>query len=156
MQVLRAHDLPLETEDWDRLVAIGQRKTFSKRDIICSEEEPASDYYVVTQGCVEIYKEVKGAETPGGMAAEIRLALLEAGASFGERCLFGDSQRTACARAYQDTDLLVIDGVALAALLDEDDGLAARFYRALCVKLSNIVSDVESDLRHLHRRLTFY
>jgi CRP-like cAMP-binding protein len=156
MQVLKAHDLPLEETDWDQLIAIGTRRSFAKRDLICSEEEPARDYFVVVAGCVEIYKEVKGAETPGGMAAEIRLALLEAGASFGERCLFDDTHRTACARAYQDTDVLVIDGAALASLLDRDEALAARFYKALCVKLSNIVQDVESDLRHLHRRLTFY
>jgi len=156
LQTLRAHDLPLDGHDWDRLTEIGREKNFAKRDVICSEDDPATDYYVVLSGCVEIFKQVEGAQTPGGMPAEIRLALLEAGASFGERCLFGGSQRTACARAYQDTALLVIDGKALATLLGQDDALAARFYRALCVKLSNIVSDVESDLRHLHRRLTFY
>lgn len=156
MQGIKAQDLPLDTDDWDRLIAIGRRATYKKRETVCREEEDAADYYVILAGCIEIYKEVKGAKTPGGMAAEIRLALLEPGASFGERCLFGNSLRTASARAYQDTDLLIIDGVALAALLDQDEGLAARFYRALCVKLSNILSDVESDLRHLHRRLTFY
>ena len=156
MQGIKAQDLPLDTEDWDRLIAIGRRQTYSKRDVICTEEDAAVDYYVVLQGCVEIYKEVKGATTPGGIAAELRLALLEPGASFGERCLFAANRRTASARAYQDTDLLVIDGVALGALLAQDEGLAARFYQALCVKLSNILSDVESDMRHLHRRLTFY
>lgn len=147
--------MPLESEDWDRPIGIGRRRSYKKRDIICSEADPANEYFIILAGTVEIFKDVQGAIPPGGLAAEIRLALLEAGASFGERCLFGH-QRAASARAYQDSDLLVIDGVALAAILERDDGLASRFYRALCVKISNILGDVESDLRHLHRRLTFY
>lgn len=155
-QGIKAHDLPLDADDWDRLIGIGRRRIYTKRDLICGEKEIAADYYVVLSGCVEIFKLVPGKDLATASSAEVRLALLDSGSSFGERCLFEESVRTATARAYQDTDLLVIDGVALRALLERDRDLAARFYRALCVKLSNILSDVEDDLQHLHRRLTFY
>lgn len=137
----------LQPEGWGAMLALGERRTYAPQAVIFADREPGGHLYVVRSGLVEILKET----APG---IELRLAILEAGAVFGEGALFEDSRRSATTRAFKDVEVIEIPVPALRTFLDSHQGFALDFYRLLCGRLHQIMADLDADLKTLHRRLT--
>lgn len=137
----------LHPAGWSALLALGAHRTFSPQSIVFADREPGLHLFVVRSGLVEILKET----APG---VELRLAILETGAVFGEGALFEDSRRSATARAFRDVELIEIPVVALQTYLAANPTFALDFYRLLCGRLHRIMADLDADLKTLHRRIT--
>lgn len=138
----------IEPKAWEDLLALAEPQTFQRGEVIFMERSLGDRIYVIVDGPVEIVKETQ----PG---QDVRLAILENGTMFGERCLFGDGRRSATARAFGTVDLLGLPATAVTAYLDAHPDFAVTFYRALCERFSQLVFDLDSDLRSLHHRLSF-
>ncbi|HEY9899036.1 MAG TPA: cyclic nucleotide-binding domain-containing protein [Pantanalinema sp.] len=137
----------LQPEGWSAMLALGEHRTFAPQSVIFSDREPGWHLYVVRSGLVEILKET----APG---IELRLAILEAGAVFGEGALFEDSHRSATTRAFKEVEVIQISVTALRDFLASHPAFALDFYRLLCGRLHRIMADLDADLKTLHRRLT--
>jgi CRP-like cAMP-binding protein len=137
----------LQPEGWSAMLALGQHRTFAPQSIIFVDREPGTHLYVVRSGLVEILKET----APG---IELRLAIIEAGAVFGEGALFEDSKRSATTRAFKDVEVIEIPVATLQDFLASRPAFALDFYRLLCNRLHRIMGDLDADLKTLHRRLT--
>lgn len=72
-------------------------QVFNTKEIIFQEGDPSDCAYIIAKGKVEILK-----NAPHG---EVRLAVLEAGAPFGEMGLFDHAPRSATARAVEPTSV---------------------------------------------------
>lgn len=87
-------------------------KQFSAKTVIFREGDPSDAAYIVQSGQVEILKH--------GAHGEVRLALLDRGAIFGEMGLFTpDTPRSATARAVTDVTLDLIGGQDFQSLLKQ-------------------------------------
>ncbi|MBO9539989.1 cyclic nucleotide-binding domain-containing protein [bacterium] len=137
----------LHPEGWDAMLALGELRTLAPQTVVFADREPGWHLFVVKAGLIEILKET----APG---IELRLAILEAGAVFGEGALFEDSLRSATARSFKEVELIEIPVTALREYLSSNPAFALDFYRLLCGRLHRIMADLDADLKTLHRRLT--
>ncbi|MNK75160.1 cAMP receptor protein [compost metagenome] len=138
----------VDANAWKGLLAHAESQTYHRGDIIFADRSQGDRIYLIVDGPVEIVKETQ----PG---QDVRLAILENGIMFGERCLFGDGRRSATARAFGTVELLSIPATSVKAYLDAHPDFAVQFYRSLCERFSQLVFDLDSDLRALHHRLSF-
>lgn len=138
----------VDPDGWSGMLALGERQTFQRGDVIFEDRSIGDTIYLILDGPVEILKET----LPGN---DMRLAILENGTMFGERCLFGDGRRSASARAFGTVEVLCLNAEAVKAYLETNPLFAMQFYRSLCERFSQLVFDLDSDLRSLHRRLSF-
>ncbi len=106
-------------------------------EVLFDEGEPGDCFYIVSQGSVEIVKNL-----PGG--GEEKLAVRREGEAFGEMALLNDAPRSATARAVEDSRLLTLSRDDFHKLLG-DDSLALRMLqflskalRALGVRFANL------------------
>lgn len=139
----------VDPEAWKGLLNLGERQTFQRGETIFEDRSVGKTIYLLLDGPIEILKETQ----PG---TDVRLAMLEPGAMFGERCLFGDGRRSATARAFASVEVLAIPAAAVTEYLDANQAFAVQFYRSLCERFSKLVYDLDSDLRALHTRLSFF
>lgn len=146
-------DLPggppsIDPAAWREFLALGTRQTYHRYEEIFADRSIGAHMYVIVKGPVEVLKET----TPDN---NLRLAILEDGALLGERCLFGEGRRSATARAYGEVEMIVLHKDAMQAYLDAHPAFAIQFYRFLCERFSQMVYDLDSDLRSLYLRLSF-
>lgn len=92
----------MSASDRIELAALMQTRSFVDQQPICYVDEPGEDFYVIRDGRVAIVY-------PDGNGKETTLALLPAGAFFGEISLLDGGPRTATARAIGDTVLQSLD-----------------------------------------------
>lgn len=97
-----------------KLINIGYKKSFYKGEIICYENTPGDEFYIILEGTVEIFIE----------KINKNLATLTAGSFFGELSLLFDTPRTATVRALEDTLLFTVNRDGFKNLLMEYKGLA--------------------------------
>lgn len=135
-------------EAWRDFLSLGERRHFKRNDEIFADRTIGTHMYVIVKGPVEILKQTTS-------DSNLRLAILEDGALLGERCLFGDGRRSATARAYGDVEMLLLQKDDMQAYLDSHPAFATQFYRFLCERFSQMVYDLDSDLRSLTLRLSF-
>jgi CRP/FNR family cyclic AMP-dependent transcriptional regulator len=96
-----------------RLMLTGARSVrCSRNDVLFSEGDEAEQLYLVRSGRIAIAK-----RSPDGR--ESVLALMEGGDLFGEMPLFDGEQRSADARALENSDLLVVPYPPIKAVLEE-------------------------------------
>ena len=76
-------------------------RMYSKNAMIFSEGENGKEFFVIKSGAVKIAK-ITG-------RSEILLGILQAGGIFGEMALLESKPRTACAIAYEDCQLMVVN-----------------------------------------------
>lgn len=138
----------IDPEAWKDFLALGTRETFARHTEIFRDRDPGTHMYVILHGPIEIMKQTT-------VDNNLRLAILEDGALLGERCLFGDGRRSATARAYGDVEVVTLHKDAMQAYLDSHPEFAVKFYRFLCERFSQMVYDLDSDLRSLYLRLSF-
>ncbi len=138
----------IDPQAWKDFLALGTRRSFARNEEIFRDRELGTHMYVLVHGPVEILKQTTADNN-------LRLAILEDGALLGERCLFGDGRRSATARAYGDVEAIVLEKDAMQAYLDGNPQFAVQFYRFLCERFSQMVYDLDSDMRSLYLRLSF-
>jgi len=105
------------------LIARGYRKYFDISEIVCRENDPSEEFYIILAGIVEIFSE-KNSQV---------IATLGEGEFFGEIALLTGTPRTATVRALSsDTVLFVVERQQLQKLLSEHKELGEQ----IAVKLS--------------------
>lgn len=138
----------LEPECWQEVLAMGTPQTFERGELIFKDRSLGEYFYLIDHGPVEILKDTSQGQ-------EVRLAILEDGSILGERSLFGDGTRTATARAFASVTLIAIKASDLKAYLDAHPAFALQFYKALCEKFTQMIRDLDDDVRSLYYRLSF-
>ena len=105
------------------LIARGYRKYFDIGEIICHENDPSEEFYIILSGIVEIFSEKNNQS----------IATLGEGEFFGEISLLTGTPRTATVKAIAvDTVLFVVERQQLKKLLSEHKELGEQ----IAVKLS--------------------
>jgi potassium efflux system protein len=105
------------------LIARGYRKHFDICEVICQENEPSEEFYIILSGAVEVFSERNNQV----------IATLREGEFFGEISLLIGTPRTATVRALTaDTVLFVVERQQLQKLLSEHKELGEQ----IAIKLS--------------------
>lgn len=128
-------------EGLERIAAICNEESFRLGDVVFREGEIGDKLYFILEGKVRISREVSG-------MGEEALAVLGAGAAFGEMSLIDDFPRSADARVHEHCRLLVLTKEALEDLLFLDKDLAYEI-------LWNFVRILSARLRETNDKMTF-
>lgn len=125
----------------DRVVALGQEEYTKVGQEVFAEGTPGDKFYIVLEGAVRISRIVPG-------MGEEALAVLRAGAYFGEMSLIDSAPRSATAIAHERLKCFVISRADLEDLLFVDRDLAYEL-------LWNFVRTLTSRLRATNDKMTF-
>jgi CRP-like cAMP-binding protein len=123
----------------DKLAGCMSRGHFPAGVKVLRHGDPTQEAYLIESGAVRIQR-----DTAYG---QFRLADLAAGDLFGETTFVDHGERTGDAVATEDCDLLAMNPVAVAALLERDPQIHLALYWAFWKSLSN-------KLRLTNERLT--
>jgi CRP/FNR family cyclic AMP-dependent transcriptional regulator len=100
---------------------------FKPGDVIFREGEQGREMLVVRKGRVRIFRKTGD--------AELTLAELGAGESFGEMAILDQTARSATAIAVEDTELVVVEEHAFETMLKERTDIAVRLLKKLSARL---------------------
>lgn len=104
------------------------------------EGEPTRGLYIILDGTVSVYK------TDPEKNSLARLAVLEAGAYFGELSLFDTAPRSATVSAETSCECFVLDADAFHDYLKQaGDNLQLRFYRTCAEELVDRFRKLNAD-----------
>ena len=95
-----------------------ERRFFDTGSVVFSEGDTDSDVYLVSEGAVSIYQQVKQAQS--------KVAQIKSGESFGELAATEGSARAGTAICEEPTQLLVIPKDLFSNLLSSDASLASQ------------------------------
>lgn len=116
----------------EKIAEFGEKRNFSKGDVIFKENSEGNEFYIVVGGRVAINKNVAGGR-------KRNLSNLQAGDVFGELALFDSEPRSADAEVIEDSEILVFDNKKFRELLKTNLVLAfmiqTRIIRILCQRL---------------------
>jgi len=113
------------------LIAKGYRKHFDIDEVICRENEPSEEFYIILSGAVEVFSEKN----------DQAIAKLGAGEFFGEVSLLTGTPRTATVRALEfDTILFVVERQQLQKLLSEHTELGEQIALKLAERQQVLIS----------------
>ena len=118
----------LNDSDIDWLIAAGHRREIPADVDLIHEGVPTDSVFVVIDGAFSVRTTALGAH---------ELARLMSGEVMGEMSFVDSAPPSATVRALERSCVLSIPRRRLAAKLSEDDGFAARFYRALSMFLAD-------------------
>jgi CRP-like cAMP-binding protein len=124
-----------------RVVDIGLEEQYKAGATIFAEASPGDKFYLIVEGAVRISRFVPG-------MGEEALAVLRAGAYFGEMSLIDDAPRSATAVAHERCRLFVVNRKDLEDLLFVDRDLAYEL-------LWNWVRTLSRRLRATNDKMTF-
>ncbi len=143
LEILQGIDLfkGLATAHLQRVIDIGEEKTYRKNDTVFSEGDVGDKFYVILDGAIRISRMVPG-------MGEEALAVLKTSAYFGEMSLIDDEARSATALVHETTTLFEIARRDLEDLLFVDRDLAYEL-------LWNFVRTLSRRLRATNDKMTF-
>lgn len=124
-----------------RVVEIGMQESYKRGSRIFSEGDAGDKFYLILDGAVRISRFVTG-------IGEEALAVLRAGAYFGEMSLIDEAPRSAAAIAHEGCQLFVVNRRDLEDLLFVDRDLAYEL-------LWNLVRTLSRRLRATNDKMTF-
>jgi CRP-like cAMP-binding protein len=124
-----------------RIVSIGTEEAHGRNAKIFSEGDAGDKFYLILDGAVRISRFVPG-------MGEEALAVLRAGAYFGEMSLIDDAPRSATALVHENCRLFMISRRDLEDLLFVDRDLAYEL-------LWNLVRTLSRRLRATNDKMTF-
>lgn len=124
-----------------RVVDIGTQESYKKGARIFSEGDAGDKFYLILRGAVRISRFMPG-------LGEEALAVLRAGAYFGEMSLIDEAPRSAAALAHEGCQLFVVQRRDLEDLLFVDRDLAYEL-------LWNLVRTLSRRLRATNDKMTF-
>ena len=113
------------------LIARGYRKHFDINEIICRENDPSEEFYIILSGVVEIFSERNNQA----------IATLGEGEFFGEISLLTGTPRTATVRALVlDTVIFIVERQQLQKLLSEHKELGEQIALKLSERQQVLIS----------------
>lgn len=113
------------------LIARGYRKQFNISEVICQENDPSEEFYIILSGAVEVFSERNNQA----------IATLGEGEFFGEIALLTGTPRTASVRALSsDTVLFVVERQQLQKLLSEHKELGEQIALKLSERQQILIS----------------
>ena len=99
----------VSAEDIRRLVAVAQRRTFSRGQVVFSGDDAADALHLVVRGHFAVRVAIPTGET-------VLLAMIGPGDAFGELALVSDGRRGATVQAFSDGETLALHRDAFEAL----------------------------------------
>ncbi|MDR3337237.1 MAG: cyclic nucleotide-binding domain-containing protein [Treponema sp.] len=105
----------------------GFNQTFSKNTMIFAEGEPGQELFIIQSGSVKIVKIANN--------QEVLLAVLKTGDIFGEMALLESRPRAACAIAFEDTTLMVVNRQNFETMVLAQPQLVARLTTLLSERI---------------------
>jgi len=104
--------------------------TVKAGDLIFKEGEIQTAMYIILNGAVEIFFNLKG--------KEVRIATMRKGDFFGEMALFRSKPRSASSRAILDTDMVTVNSKQqLQLFLNKNPNFAAKMVKIMAERLAN-------------------
>jgi len=130
--------------------AIAVKKKFQKGEIIFTEGDESSGFYIISEGMVKIYK-----VSPEGK--EHILHIYDGGMSFGEVPVFAGDHFPATAEAIAKTKAVFFPRAAFKGLIAANPSLAMKMLADLSVKLRQFAVQIENlSLKEVPSRLASY
>lgn len=140
----------LNHEQLSQFRGIALEKSFGKGEMVFSEGEEGSGFYVILAGTVKVFK-----VSPDGK--EHILHIFTAGQTFGEVPVFAGEHFPANAEALQDTRALFFPRSGFLALLQKNPALSLKLLADLSIKLRQFAVQIENlSLKELPARLATY
>ena len=119
---------------------IADLKKVRKNNHIIVEGEPTCGMYILLYGKVSVYK------TDTTTNSLVRLAILDAGANFGELSLFDDAPRSATVAAESHCFIFHLDAKTFNEfLIQQGDVLKVKFYKTCAEELSRRFRGLNGD-----------
>jgi CRP-like cAMP-binding protein len=132
--VLRAVDIfaDFPQEFLSRLATVAEVRTYSAGDSVVSEHEPATAFFVVTRGRLEVFR----SDVDGGRTA---VAVIAPPQFFGEMALLHEGTRLATVRAAEASECVVLERSAFEAEMRRDPNAAAVLATRLARRLNALM-----------------
>ncbi|RMD60595.1 MAG: FHA domain-containing protein [Alphaproteobacteria bacterium] len=108
-----------------------QERHIDAGQTIYHEGDAGDAVYIITEGRVEVLRTT-------GDDEEVRLAILDKGAIFGEMAVLRDKPRSTHTRALTPTTLIVLPRDVFLSTFHNDNPLALQVLRALCERLAQV------------------
>ena len=102
-------------------------RIYKAGEIICKEGTPASEFYMIKEGKVKVFKTDKD--------KILTISILGKGDCLGELSFFLSNKRTASVQAVEDTTVQVFDEAAFKSYLLDDPYLAIFLLKRLSKRL---------------------
>ena len=129
---------------------IALEKKFGKDELIFSEGDEGSGFYIILAGTVKVFK-----LSPDGK--EHILHIFTAGQTFGEVPVFAGEHFPANAEALHETRALFFPRAAFVALLEKNPALSLKLLADLSLKLRQFTVQIENlSLKEIPARLATY
>ena len=113
-----------------------KKQVFREGEVIFEEGGPGDDAYMVMQGEIGIYKNLRS-------EAPLRLAILYKGDIFGEMALFDASARAASAKSDTESICLAVSKQEFARRLDNTDPIIKSMMQCMMVRVRPISCEAE-------------
>jgi CRP-like cAMP-binding protein len=130
----------LELDELREVAAICREQSFRPGEYIFREGEPGSRLYLIVDGEVRISRDIPG-------SGEEALAVLKAGALFGEMSVFDRHERSTDAISNGGTTCLTIGRADFEMLLDLHRDIACKVLRSAVRLLSGRLRSTNDSLR---------
>lgn len=140
--LLRAQPIfaTLDDDELGRIGELCEERVYASEEQIFREGEPGNRLFIIIAGEVRISRDVPG-------AGEEALAVLKAGAVFGEMAVFDRSRRSTDAIAQGDTRVLTISRAEFEMLLDLNRDIAYKVLWSMVRLLSARLRSTNESLR---------
>jgi CRP/FNR family transcriptional regulator len=140
----------LPAEQLDAICRLAAEKRYNKGQIIFSEGDETTGFFVIVEGRVKIYK-------VSSEGKEQILHIFEAGQSFGEVTVFTGQQMPAHAQTLANTHLLLFARNAFVDLVSSTPSLALNLLGIMSKKLRQFAAQIENlSLKEIPARLASY
>jgi len=130
----------LSDDELERVSELCEQKTYDSGEYIFREGEPGNRLFIVLDGEVRISRQIPG-------AGEEALAVLKAGAMFGEMAVFDRSERSTDAISHGGTRVITISRAEFEMLLDFHRDIAFKVLWAVVRVLSGRLRATNDNLR---------
>jgi len=140
----------LPEPDRIRLAQIASPRQYGKGDLLFSQGDPCTGFFLVTEGMVKVFR-----LSPEGR--EKVLVVVPAGQTFAEAALFGDGKYPAYAEAITPSKLLFFPKGPFLRLLRDDPDLSFKMLASMATWLKRMVGLIEElTLQSASGRLAHY
>lgn len=131
----------LNDDDVEWMLKTGRKRTLREGEVLIRQGVPVDEVFILLDGRLAVWLRLRRGQ-------EREIARLEAGEIVGEMSFVDARPPSATVKALEDSNVFGIAKAVLSAKLANDQGFAARFYRALAIYLSTTV-------RERHRALGY-
>ena len=138
-------------DDVRQLVAVAERRTFSRGQVVFHDDDPADALHLVAKGYFAVRSTMPGGES-------VLVAIVGPGDAFGELALIDTGRRGATVQAFADGETLALHRDAFAALRRQRPAVDRALATILAERIRRLnellleAHHVEADVR-VRRRL---